>query len=167
MEFSHIDKDGKAKMVNVGGKADTKRTAVAYGKVTMRKETLNAIINDEIPKGDVFTVAKVAGIMAAKNTSSIIPMCHNIFLTGVDINFESKIEKEKGIVEIFARVNTIGKTGAEMEALTAVSVAALTLYDMCKSVDKMITIENIYLMEKFGGKSGHWRREDESLHNNS
>lgn len=156
--LTHFNKEGRAKMVDVGGKAETKRKAVAVGKIVMKKETLENIINQNITKGDVLSVAQVAGIMGAKETSRLIPMCHNIFLTGVDIHFE--IDHENHAVEVVAEVETFGKTGVEMEALTAVSITTLTIYDMCKAIDKDMVIEDIKLLEKTGGKSGPYRREE-------
>ncbi len=152
MEFTHINKDGFSKMVEISDKKDTKRIASAKAIVIMKQSTLVLIKEGLIKKGAVLNTAQIGGIMGAKNTSNIIPMCHNIPLTGVDLNF---IFIENGI-EIISIVNTVGKTGVEMEALTAVSIAALTIYDMCKSVDKDITIENICLLTKSGGKSGEY-----------
>jgi len=145
-------------MVDVAEKKDTRRVATARGKVFMRPETLQLIKEGAIGKGDVLGVAQTAGILAAKQTGQLIPMCHPLFLTGVDIDFT--ISEEEGAVGIEARVSTLGKTGVEMEALTAVSVAALTIYDMCKAVDRDMVITEIYLQEKTGGKSGHYRREE-------
>lgn len=144
-------------MVDVTEKEDTVREAVAYGKVVMNPETLRLIREHGLKKGDVLGVAQTAGIMAAKKTGWLIPMCHPLFLTGVDISFTLK---DEGLVEIESRVKTTGKTGVEMEALTAVSAAALTIYDMCKAVDKEMMIKEIYLVEKKGGKSGHYHRDE-------
>lgn len=155
MEFSHFNEDGRAHMVNVIDKDDTKRTAVARGRIKMKKDTIRLIKEGLIKKGDVFSVAQVGGIMGAKKTWELIPMCHNIFITGSDIKFNVL---EEGI-EIEATVNTVGKTGVEMEALTAVNIAALTIYDMCKAVDKDMVIDNIRLVKKVGGKSGEYIRE--------
>lgn len=157
MELSHIDKEGNAKMVNVEDKAPTKRTAVAEGKVYMSPQTIEAIISGEIKKGNVINTAKVAGIMAAKRTSVIIPMCHNLPLNGVDVD----ITAEDGGFKITAKSYTEAKTGVEMEALTAVSAAALTVYDMVKAIDKYMTISDIRLIYKEGGKSGVFRRNNE------
>lgn len=142
-------------MVDVGGKPDTERVAVAKGEITMRPETLALIQAGGIPKGDVLAVAQVAGIMAAKWTHALIPMCHPLLLTHVAVEFAHN-EAENGchLIEITATVKTIGKTGVEMEALTAVAVAALTIYDMCKAVDRAMHITNIRLVRKSGGKSG-------------
>jgi len=155
-ELSHFNNEGRARMVDVGDKEDTRRMAIAQGEIIMQAETLKLIKGRKIAKGDVLAVAQIAGIMAAKQTSQIIPMCHPLMLTSVDLNFEIK-EKARKIV-IKSKVETIGKTGVEMEALTAVAVAGLTIYDMCKAVDRGITIKNIYLIEKTGGKSGHYQR---------
>jgi len=158
MDLTHFNEEGRARMVDVGEKDDTKRIAVARGYIEMKKETLEAIKQGTIKKGDVLAVAQVAGIMGAKKTSDIIPMCHNIFLSGCDIEFQ--IDEEKSRVYITAKVKTVGKTGVEMEALTAVSTAALTIYDMCKAIDKEMIIGDIKLIEKKGGKSGHFVRSD-------
>jgi cyclic pyranopterin phosphate synthase len=156
MGFTHFDESGRARMVDVGHKDDTERIAVASGYVEMKKETLDAIVEGQIKKGDVLAVAQVAGIMAAKRTFELIPMCHNILITGCDIDFN--IDREKSIIYIESKVRTKGKTGVEMEALTAVSVCALTIYDMCKAMDREMIIGDIKLIEKDGGKSGHFTR---------
>lgn len=156
MGFTHIDEKGKARMVDVSGKPQTQREAVARGAIYMKPETIGMIIERAIPKGDVITVARVAGIMAAKRTSELIPMCHPLNLASVNVDIA--IEKEKRRLIIESRVRTVGQTGVEMEALTAVSVTALTIYDMCKSVDKEMVISDIMLLEKRGGKSGEFRR---------
>jgi len=140
-------------MVNVGGKADTQRVAIARGEVRLTPDTLNLILSGDVPKGDVFATARLAGIMAAKKTSELIPLCHPLAITHVSVDLDGRIEDE-GIVEITARVETTGKTGVEMEALTAVSVAALTVYDMIKAVQRDARLTNIRLIEKHGGKSG-------------
>ena len=155
-KLSHIDENGKAQMVDVGNKEDTKRSATASGKVFMSVETIEALKKQELQKGDVLGVARVAGIQAAKKTSDLIPLCHPLAVNFVSVDFriqESHVEIET-VVEIF------GKTGVEMEALTACTVAALTIYDMCKAKDKSITIEEIKLLEKTGGKSGNWKRSE-------
>jgi len=159
MEFTHFNESGKAKMVEVGDKNDTKRVAVARGTIKMNGKTLRMIIEGQMKKGDVLSVAQIAGIMGAKKTSETIPMCHNIFITGADIEF--KIDEENNAIHIEAEVKTIGKTGVEMEALNAVSTTALTIYDMCKAVDKDMVIENIRLAKKTGGKSGEYIRKGE------
>lgn len=155
MELTHINEQGRARMVDVSEKDDTKRIAVAFGKICMKKETLVSIQNQEIKKGDVLGVAQVSAIMAAKRTFETIPMCHPIFLTGADVDFQIV---EDGI-EIRMTVKTTGKTGVEMEALSGVSAAALTIYDMCKGIDRAMCIESICLLEKDGGRSGHFMRE--------
>ena len=156
-EFTHFNKEGRARMVDVTEKDDTVREAAAQGEVLVKPETLQLIKDGGIKKGDVLGVAQTAGIMAAKKTGELIPMCHPLFLTGVDISFTLK---DEGLVEIESRVKTTGKTGVEMEALTAVSAAALTIYDMCKAVDKDMVIKEIYLVEKKGGKSGYYQRDE-------
>lgn len=158
MELSHINPEGRARMVDVSGKPDTEREARAEARVHMELSTLELIEKGGIRKGDVLAVAQVAGIMAAKKTSDLIPMCHPLFLSSVDLSFS--IDKEQGFLRIESRVKTTGKTGVEMEALTAAAVAALTVYDMCKSVDRWMRIEGVSLLEKSGGKSGHLKRED-------
>ena len=157
MELTHVDEEGRVRMVDVGGKADTERVAVARGEVTMRPETLRLIVEQGVPKGDVLAVAQVAGIMAAKRTPDLIPLCHPLLLTKVDVEFY--MNEEVSRIEITATVRCRGKTGVEMEALTAVSVAALTIYDMAKAVEKTMRIGNIRLVRKSGGKSGDWRLE--------
>lgn len=156
-KFTHLDENGRARMVDVSNKESTDRLALATGKVFLNDKTYTMVKNQEIQKGDVLTVAKVAGIMAAKNTSNLIPMCHPINLTSVDIEF--KMDDERKIIEIFARAMLNAKTGVEMEALTAVSVTALTIYDMCKAVQKDIEIGEIKLLRKTGGKSGDYKNE--------
>lgn len=151
-ELSHIDDKGDARMVDVGGKPGTDRSARAAGSVTMAPETMSLLVDRALPKGDVISVARVAGIMAAKETYRLIPMCHPLAIENIKIDFE--IEEETPAVNIEATVRVSGKTGVEMEALTAVSVAALTIYDMCKAVDKQMVIGEIRLLEKHGGKSG-------------
>lgn len=155
MELSHIDEKGKANMVDVSDKEFTKRTAIATATVTMKEETLSLILDNKIPKGDVFACARIAGIMAAKKTPDFIPMCHPIPLEKVSVDIEP-IDKTK--VKITASTLVTYKTGVEMEALTAASVAALTIYDMCKSVDRAMEISDIKLLYKDGGKSGVFER---------
>ena len=152
MGLTHVDGAGRARMVDVTDKADTVRIAEARGEVTMRPETLALIVGNGIAKGDVLTVAQVAGIMAAKRTDQLIPMCHPLTPTGIEVRFE--IREAEHLIEIRATVATTAKTGVEMEALVAVSVAALTVYDMCKAVDRAMRIGNIRLVRKSGGKSG-------------
>ncbi|MFZ3100703.1 MAG: cyclic pyranopterin monophosphate synthase MoaC [Desulfitobacteriaceae bacterium] len=155
MDLTHFDEDGRARMVDVSAKVETARTAVATGHVEMQPETLQRIRAGQIAKGDVLAVAQVAGIMAAKQTAYLIPMCHPLGLTSAKLNFEFVNYTR---IQIEAIVKVTGKTGVEMEALTAVSVAALTIYDMCKAIDKTMVIGNICLLEKLGGKSGHYIR---------
>jgi len=156
--LTHIDKKGRPRMVDVGDKEDTARTAVARASIQMAPETMEMIREGKMKKGDVFSVAQVAGIMGAKRTSETIPMCHNIFITGVEMDFTA--DTENSMIHIEAMAKTLGKTGIEMEALNAVSVAALTIYDMCKAVDKNMVITNIRLFKKTGGKSGDFIREE-------
>lgn len=155
-ELSHFNEEGRARMVDVNDKKDTERMAIAQGEVVMQPETLRLIQEGKISKGDVLAVAQVAGIMAAKQTSQVIPMCHPLMLTSVDLNFAIKENENKIIIR--SKVKTMGKTGVEMEALTAVAAASLTIYDMCKAVDRGMAIESIYLLEKTGGKSGYFLR---------
>ena len=159
MQLTHLDAEGHVQMVDVGHKPDTERVAVARGEVLMRPETLHLIAEGGLPKGDVLTTAQLAGIMAAKQTPNLIPLCHPLLLDKVDVAFQ--IDEGASRVEITATVRTRGKTGVEMEALTAVSVAALTIYDMCKAVEKGMRIHNIHLVSKTGGKSGDIVLEDE------
>ena len=154
--FTHFDKDGKARMVDVSDKPVTMREAVARGLVSMKKSTLELIRNSKISKGDVLGVARVAGIMAAKKTSALIPMCHPLNITSVEIDFDVDLQNSR--IQIESRAKVTGSTGVEMEALTAVSVAALTIYDMCKAVDREMIISDIMLLEKRGGKSGIFKR---------
>ncbi|MDO3378042.1 cyclic pyranopterin monophosphate synthase MoaC [Geoalkalibacter halelectricus] len=154
--FTHFDDEGQAIMVDVGDKADTQRLAVARGEIRMREATLERILDRRVEKGDVFAVARIAGIMAAKQTSALIPLCHPLMLNSVSLDFFP--HPGEGRVEVEARVKVGGKTGVEMEALTAVSVATLTIYDMCKAVDKEMVIGEIRLLEKHGGKSGSFVR---------
>lgn len=165
MELTHINEQGRARMVDVSRKEDTRRVGVASGRISMQQETFQLITQQKMKKGDVLAVAQVAGIMAAKKTWELIPMCHPLLLTGVDIGFELYPETSRpGICEIeaIASVKTTGKTGIEMEALTAVSAALLTIYDMCKAVDRGMVIGDIMLLEKDGGKSGHYKRPVEA-----
>jgi cyclic pyranopterin phosphate synthase len=155
-KLTHLDKAGRAKMVDVSKKQQTEREAVARGAVHMKPETLALIKDKKVPKGDVLSVARVAGIMAAKKTSELIPMCHPLNIASVDIDLNLNNKENK--IEIESRVKVVGQTGVEMEALTAVSVAALTIYDMCKAVDKEMVISDIMLMEKRGGRSGYFKR---------
>ena len=151
-DLSHLDEQGRARMVDVGAKPDTQREAVARGLITMKPETLQLVAEGGISKGEVLSVARVAGIMAAKNTPYLIPMCHPLLLSHVEVDL--RLDSDISAIEITATVRTTGKTGVEMEALTAVSGAALTVYDMCKAVDKAMRIEKVRLVRKTGGKSG-------------
>ena len=152
MSLSHLDSHGNARMVDVGHKADTERLAIAAGEVRMKPETLALIRAGQIKKGDVLTVAQLAGVMAAKRTAELIPLCHPLPLTHIDVTCE--LNDALPGVSIRASVRTLGKTGVEMEALTAVSVAALTIYDMAKAAEKTMVITNVRLLEKHGGQSG-------------
>jgi cyclic pyranopterin phosphate synthase len=151
-ELTHLDADGHAHMVDVGAKDETRREAVARGTVLMRAETLQLIVAGDLPKGDVLAVARVAGIMAAKRAPDIIPLCHPLLLTHISV--ELRPDPDGAGILIEATVRTTGKTGVEMEALTAVSAAALTIYDMCKAVDRGMRISDIRLAQKRGGRSG-------------
>ena len=155
MDFTHFNEQGRARMVDVSEKAPTLRTATAAGTVRMLPSTVDAIRRGGIPKGDVLAVAQVAGIMAAKRTSDVVPMCHPLALTGVDVRFALRDDA----VDIEATVRCKGETGVEMEALHAVSAAALTIYDMCKALEKGMEITDIRLLVKTGGKSGDYHRE--------
>jgi cyclic pyranopterin phosphate synthase len=155
--LSHIDESGRARMVDVTSKDETVRVAKAGGRVVMQRETLRLLLAGEIAKGNALTTAQVAGIMAAKKTHELIPMCHPLLLSGISVDLEPN--EDESCVEISATVRVTGRTGVEMEALTAVSVAALTVYDMCKAVDKGMRIEGVRLLSKTGGKSGDWTAE--------
>lgn len=155
--LTHFNEDGLGHMVDVAHKNETLRVATAVGKIHASQVTIDRILQKNVEKGDVLSVAQIAGIMGAKKTSDLIPMCHNLNLHGVDLSFE--VDEPNGDVLITAIVKTVGKTGVEMEALTAVSIAALTIYDMCKAIDKGMLIGDIKLIEKIGGKSGHYKRE--------
>ena len=155
-KLTHFDEEGKAHMVDVGGKAPTHRVAVAQGRICMRPETLALVRSGTAAKGDVLGVARIAGIMAAKKTSELIPLCHPLALTRVTVGFE--LDTEASAVRCTATAETFGPTGVEMEALTAVQIALLTVYDMCKAADKAMTITDVCLTEKHGGKSGAYLR---------
>jgi cyclic pyranopterin phosphate synthase len=159
-DFTHMDEKGKAKMVDVTEKEDTLRQATAHGAIMMRPDTFARIMAKGMEKGDVLGVARVAGIMGAKRTADLIPLCHPLPITGVEITFNPIAERHT--IEIEAQARLQGKTGVEMEALVAVTIAALTIYDMCKAVDREIVISDIHLVEKQGGKSGHfvWGKKD-------
>ena len=152
-KFTHFNDRNEAIMVDVSDKSDTVREALATGKIYMSPECYEMVVNQSIEKGDVLSVARIAGIMGAKKTSELIPLCHMLNLSKVEIEFESS----KGCITVYCRAKTVGKTGVEMEALTGVQVALLTIYDMCKAVDKNIHMEDIHLCEKSGGKSGEFK----------
>lgn len=154
MEFTHLNQNGEAIMVDVSDKDITKRTATASGIIRMSKECFDKVKERSVQKGDVLAVARIAGIMAAKNTSNLIPLCHILALTGVEVEF--RLLEESYSIEALCTVKTVGKTGVEMEALTGVNVALLTIYDMCKAVSKDMIMEKIHLVEKHGGKSGDY-----------
>jgi len=156
-DLTHFNQAGEAHMVDVGDKSVTKRTAVAKGQIIMFDKTLDLIKQGNHKKGDVLGIARIAGIMAAKRTSDLIPLCHPLALTKVTVDF--KILEDDVAVECRVQVQTSGQTGVEMEALTAVQIALLTIYDMCKAVDRGMIMTDIRLLEKIGGKSGHWVRE--------
>jgi len=155
-KFTHFNDEGSAHMVDVSGKEETLREAVAESHVLLMPETLTLILDQKVAKGDVFGIARIAGIMAAKRTSDLIPLCHPLNLSSIDIEFET--DKAASCVTIRAKARTTGTTGVEMEALTAVAVAGLTIYDMCKAVDRAMTITHIRLIKKTGGKSGTFER---------
>lgn len=159
-KLTHVDAQGRANMVDVGDKPETDRIAVAEGYVYMAPETLHLIEEGSLKKGDVLTVARIAGIMGAKKTSDLIPLCHPLPLTKIDVQLE--LVKEKSAVRIWVRTRTVGKTGVEMEALTAVSVTALTIYDMAKAVDRAMRIGDIRLLEKHGGTHGDYVADEVS-----
>ncbi len=156
-ELSHLDEKGRARMVDVSAKESTLREATVQGRVLMNPDTAALIEGGKTPKGDVFAAARIAGIMAAKKTGDLIPLCHPLALTAVDVRFETDAARGELVIE--ATVKTVGKTGVEMEAMTAVSVAALTIYDMCKSADRGMILTDIRLISKQGGKSGAFVRE--------
>lgn len=155
-ELTHFDESGHAVMVDVGGKPDSRRVAIAVGRISMLPDTLARILEGTTAKGDVLGVARIAGIQATKRTAELIPLCHPIALTRVAIEFAP--DHDSHAISCVATAETVGKTGVEMEALTGVSVALLTIYDMCKAVDRGMTISGVGLLEKSGGKSGMWRR---------
>jgi cyclic pyranopterin phosphate synthase len=159
--LTHVDADGAARMVDVGAKAETERVARAAATVRMHPDTLAAIVNGDIPKGDVLAVARVAGIQAAKETARLIPLCHPLPITGAEVSFDNDGD---ATLHISGQVRVVGRTGIEMEALTAVSVAALTVYDMCKAIDKDMRIDGVCLLEKSGGRSGHYLRAGAQAH---
>lgn len=156
MSLTHLDEHGKARMVDVGGKAESQRLAVAEGRIAMSPAALEAIRDGNVPKGDVLAAARIAGIMAAKKTAELIPLCHPLALDAVHVDFALETDG----VRVTASASLTGRTGVEMEALTAVSVALLTVYDMAKAIDKGMVISGVRLIEKRGGKSGHWKAAD-------
>jgi cyclic pyranopterin phosphate synthase len=156
-DLTHLDAAGSARMVDVGSKPDSERTAVAAGSVTMQPATLAAIRDGNIKKGDVLTIARLAGIMGAKRTAELIPLCHPLALTHIDVTL--KIDEDQNAVHIRATCRTVGKTGVEMEALTAVNIAALTIYDMAKALDREMHITDIHLVEKTGGTRGDYHAD--------
>jgi cyclic pyranopterin phosphate synthase len=156
-KLTHFDREGRARMVDVGAKAETRRTAVVSGKVIMKPETLRRIMSKKMEKGDVLGVARVAGVMAAKRTAEIIPLCHSLSIDTLEIDFQPDVRRSE--VEIRTTVRSTGKTGVEMEALVATAAAALTIYDMCKAVDRGMIISEIMLLKKSGGKSGTYVRK--------
>ena len=158
-EFTHFNSSGKAHMVDVGDKAETKRSATAQGLITMNEDTLLKITSGDTKKGDVLGIARIAGIQGTKKTSELIPLCHPLGLTHVSVDFV--IDEKINSIRCSATAETTGKTGVEMEALTAVTVALLTIYDMCKAVDRGMEIKNVFLDKKYGGKSGTWERSNE------
>ena len=157
-DFTHFNAEGEAHMVDVGEKPATRRVAVAEGQITMAADTLARILAGDHRKGDVLGVARIAGIMAAKKTADLVPLCHPLMLTRVEVEFTPETEANR--IRCTVTVETRGQTGVEMEALTAVQIALLTIYDMCKAVDRGMTMGDIRLLEKRGGKSGHWQRAE-------
>ncbi len=157
MNLTHLDEKGRPRMVDIGDKPETERIAVAKGEVYMEPATLRLIVENGLPKGDVLATAQLAGIMAAKRTPELIPLCHPILLTSIEVDF--RVDEQTSCIAITATVRSYGQTGVEMEALTAVSIAALTIYDMVKAVERGVHIEHIRLVYKSGGKSGEWRAE--------
>lgn len=156
-EFTHFDSNGNAIMVDVSEKEVTKRVAIAKGSIQVNEEIMTAVKGGTVKKGDVLGVARVAGIMAVKNTSSLIPMCHPLMIQKCSVDFE--LDETNHIITAICEVNVQGKTGVEMEALTGASVALLTIYDMCKAIDKGMVMKEVYLVEKSGGKSGHYQSD--------
>lgn len=163
--LTHFNQSGEAHMVDVGAKDNTHRVATAQGVIKMEPHTLDLVITGDHKKGDVLAVARIAGIMASKKTADMIPLCHPLALTNVNIQFHHDIADST--IQCHATVATTGQTGVEMEALMAVQIALLTIYDMCKAVDRGMTIQTVQLIEKYGGKSGHWQRTDNSETNSA
>lgn len=158
-ELSHVNKAGEAHMVDVGGKQETQRIARATAEIVTTAEVIALLQENRLAKGDVLAVARIAGIQAAKKCADLIPLCHPLALSSIDVEFE--IDSARCAIVIFTRCKLNGRTGVEMEALTAASVAALTIYDMCKAVDKGMIIQQLRLLEKEGGKSGHWQADEQ------
>ena len=158
--FSHLTENGDLTMVDVGTKEQSQRLAMARGEIILSAKTLDQLMEKALPKGDVLATAKIAGIMAAKRTSDLIPLCHTLNLSYVDLRFSVDVQRLRIVID--SEIRCTGQTGAEMEALMAVQVAAMTIYDMCKAVDKDMVISEIYLIEKSGGKSGHYRRGEDN-----
>lgn len=156
-ELTHLDRDGKARMVDVSGKDETARSARARATLRMEPATRRALLDGQTPKGDVMATARIAGIQAAKRTSELIPLCHPLAITGCEVSFDAGDDERRIVIE--ASVRCADRTGVEMEALTAVSIAALTIYDMLKAIDRGMAIEEVVLLEKEGGRSGHYRRQ--------
>ena len=157
--FTHLSDSGEANMVDVSNKPDTARVALAQSRIVLSESILKKVRDQSIAKGDLLATARIAGIQAAKKCSDLIPLCHPLPLTKISIDIDEFVEKEKVGLAIIATCKTNGKTGVEMEALTASAIAALTIYDMCKALDKGLVIESVQLLEKQGGKSGHWLRQ--------
>ena len=156
-EFTHFDEGGRAIMVDVASKDDTRRVAVASGRISMLPDTLARILDGQAAKGDVLGIARIAAIQATKRTAELIPLCHPVALTRVSVEFS---HDAAGLwIDCTVTAETVGKTGVEMEALTGVSIALLTIYDMCKAMDRGMTLESVHLIEKLGGKSGHWKTD--------
>ena len=154
-EFTHFDEKGNARMVDVSDKEVTRRTAIAQGKIHLCREAMDAVLGHRIKKGDVFTVAQIAGIMGTKRTAELIPMCHPLSMTSASVTFD--VDEKASEITATCNAATDGKTGVEMEALTGVSLSLLTIYDMCKAIDRRMQITDIHLVEKSGGRSGHFR----------
>ncbi len=159
-ELTHINADGRLSMVDVAGKAVSERSAIAAARVRMSAASLRQVLRHGSAKGDVFAAARIAGIQAAKRTGELIPLCHPLALDHVDVDFD--VDAEGGVIDIVARCRVTARTGVEMEAMTAASVAALTIYDMCKAIERGIVIDGVRLLEKRGGRSGLWRAEDDA-----
>ena len=153
-EFTHFDEKGNACMVDVSDKEVTRRTAIARGRIHLNQEAMDAVLGHRIKKGDVFTVAQIAGIMGTKRTAELIPLCHPLSMTSVTVTFE--VDEKAGEIAAVCKASTDGRTGVEMEALTGVSLSLLTIYDMCKAIDRRMRITDIHLAEKSGGRSGHF-----------